>query len=391
MALKNDILEKALHRKKSSPEAKNTHYSHFKIYELPGKEISISTEDKVETNQGQTEDKVGSNSRQTRDKLGTNWGQSRVQTRDNKTLKPETNQRQTEDKVESSSTVFSLLGNERKIIFFIFQHCKNNRQRYTEPLTIEHITLSCEINTFSTKKSIQRLEKKGLLGRHSFKNGRGGWTQYELPDHVYQNLLHEESRDKLKTKWGQTGDKVESKLETKPETNLLSSNNNINNITTTLPDEWSEIDIKPYSLFGFGKTQLKQLASLNTISVRCVEESLHEFLYDFENKLLRPSMAKSPLNNLMGLLRKGNEYVSEQYRKEFQVELKLQADRATRRKQEELKNKVILWAETLSKAEIHTFLSPSRIIDYDIYGYSDSVVGELIEHYIKIASRDLGK
>jgi hypothetical protein len=50
----------------------------------------------------------------------------------------------------------------------------------------------------AVKNAIGRLEKKSCLIRIGFKNGRGGWSRYEVPDDIYQRI---ETGSKLGAKW----------------------------------------------------------------------------------------------------------------------------------------------------------------------------------------------
>lgn len=175
--------------------------------------------DKVETNRGQTGDIPAVTSvikRQSEDKVET---------------KLETNYRQSSDKVETNLNFFSLVGNERKIIFYIYNCCKITLDKVTMPLSIENIAHACEINKKSIKKTMQRLTSKGIVIRNKYKNGRAGWTQYELHKTIYSEILQHESNLKLETNWRQSGGKVESKLETKASSSSISLINNTNTTT----------------------------------------------------------------------------------------------------------------------------------------------------------------
>ena len=59
------------------------------------------------------------------------------------------------------------------------------------------------------KNAIRRLEKKGFLVRIEFKNGRGGWTNYEVPDDIYESI--ENVRSKVVANWEQSGTHQQSK------------------------------------------------------------------------------------------------------------------------------------------------------------------------------------
>jgi hypothetical protein len=143
------------------------------------------------TNLGQTQDKPKTNLRQTQDKKGLLH------------KKPRTNLGQTQDILPILCNFYSLVGLQRKITLFIYEICKVSRSRITSPLSTEHLASTCQTTKFSVQKTIQRLENKKVISRNSFKNGRGGWTQYELSDAIFQEIMHEETQSKLRTNLGQ--------------------------------------------------------------------------------------------------------------------------------------------------------------------------------------------
>ena len=115
-----------------------------------------------------------------------------------------------------------------------------------------------------------RLEKKEVLKRSEWKEGRGGWTRYELEERIYNEILHDESNLKLEsiqrqtrvnseTIQRQTRDKLESELESELETILSSSSSYINTTTTELLEEWQKINISALENIGFTMGHLVQL------------------------------------------------------------------------------------------------------------------------------------
>ena len=111
-----------------------------------------------------------------------------------------TNGGRMEDKWETNSPFSSLVGLQRKIILLVYSSSKFSRSRISEPLTLEHIAKVLEIRDGSVKKSIQRLKQKGVLKTAEIKIGRAGWAKYEMPDPVFQEILHQETEDKRETK-----------------------------------------------------------------------------------------------------------------------------------------------------------------------------------------------
>jgi CTP-dependent riboflavin kinase len=283
--------------------------------------ISISTEnqrqsrDKVET---QPRTQVGTNQRQSEDKVETASSETRdihPISRDKVETQPRTqvgtNQRQSEDKVEIFAGFSSLVGLQRLLIIFLYNSCKASRSYETEKLSIEHIAKSCETSVSSAKKTLQRLEQKNCFTRVKFKDGRGGWTIYELENSVFQDLLRAETEDKLGTKWRQTEDKVGTQLETQPRTTApySSSNNlNINTNTIELPENLRR--------FGISTVNLEKLISSGKTTQEVIERSLAALSFDVNN-----GKTGNLANILFGVLGTGREYISQKYSEALQTEL----------------------------------------------------------------------
>jgi hypothetical protein len=149
----------------------------------------------------------------------------------------------------------------------------------------------------AVKTSIKRLEKKGCIIRVKFKNGRGGWSQYEVPKELYHETIQHESGYKSGSELGTT---ISS-----------SSSNLIRTTTTELPDEWN-FDISAYQAFGFRQSHLKQLFGDGNLTADQVEESLLNFNHDYKHGYLKKDI-QSKISYLMKILRNGQEFVSDKY------------------------------------------------------------------------------
>ena len=67
--------------------------------------------------------------------------------------------------------------------------CVRAGSRITPPIAISNLAIALNTTVSAGRKVIQRLEEKGFIVRSSFKDGRGGWTKYELKEEVYKSLL----------------------------------------------------------------------------------------------------------------------------------------------------------------------------------------------------------
>lgn len=360
------------------------------------KKSESPTPKKLETNRGQSADKLKTKQRQTedktRDKLKTKtkdkssvFNETRDKVESKPRTLPETKWRQTEDKLETKCNIFQLVGLQKKLLILIYESCVKNQDRLSAPLTIEHLSQSSVSTTSSVKKTIQRLEKSGFLVREKFKNGRGGWTVYSLPKSVFQDLLHNETRDKVRTDRGQSGDKVESQLETEPRTKLpSSSSSNFNNKTTTtetdvdnfLNDTGFQMDVEILKLTNSQLAQIQQLVASTPISQELVKESVRDLAFDVENG---KEFKKGPLNALFWNLRRGQGYFSEERSQFFNKQLEISKQKLAARQAEVEKafeEEFETWKQALSKEKMEKLLK-----DLSGVGRSEAVQRALLKNH----------
>ncbi len=343
-------------------------------------------ESKPTTNRQQSGDKLATNQQQPVNKpivKNKNWQQTGNQTGNTIDNKVVTNRQQTDNKVATKIRFSELVGLQKDIIIFICHECKNNRSRVTEALTLEYIAIGLKRSNGAIKTTIQRLEKKHCLQRVEFKNGRGGWSRYEVPDHIYHDALRSETDNKVATNREQTGNKVASQLATELATRVLSSSSNfINTTTTKLTEEWN-FDITSYTRFGFMPSHIKQLAPLGIITGADVEQSLIEFNYDFDSNAL-PMIKTSKINFLMGLLRAGHAYVSEGFKNEQEAMISEMARRAEAKRKSLLKEKFVAWEISLSdeeRKEIEKHLPTNLMVLHRAHGISNLEVRNWLLNY----------
>ncbi len=386
MAIDDNVFDSLLNNERKVLNKRN--YSHLRVIQ---ENIKNVIRDKVETNRRQTRDKVETNRRQTRDKVET-----QLET------ELETKWRQTRDKNEIEISFLSIAGNERQLILYIYFLCKKMLDRITMPLSIEHLEHACKIKKTSIKKSIQRLEKKNILIRENFKDGRGGWTRYSLSKKIYEEILHTEDSSLKNINWRQTEDKVESKPETELETRISSSSSVLNNkITTTtsclensneltLSQEWENTDISFLAEIGFSKHHLKQIVNQNKISYEEVQESIYAFAFDLKQNGKGKALKTSPLNYFMGILRSGIPYAPpSNYKspKEIAMEKLLEQKKAEKERIKKLEDEIIQhefedWLLTIDVSQRNEIVGEIQ----DAHLFNDSIKekikrGKLFEYF----------
>ncbi len=368
----------------------------FKMAET-AKPIEMPPE-KPATNRQQTDNKVETKWQQTDNKLATklqqpvnkslvkheNWQQSGNQTGNTIGNKVATNRQQTDNKVATNIGFAELVGLHREIIIFMSHECKNSRSRITEALTLEYIANAVKHSAGVVKTTLQRLEKKGVLLRIGFKNGRGGWSRYEVPDHIYHDALRNETDNKVATNRQQTDNKVATKPATELATSASSSSSDLKNKTTTteLPEEWG-FDIRPYARFGFTQSHIKQLASVGIITAASVEQSLIEFSHDLDNNML-PPIKTNKINFLMGLLRSGHSYVSEGFKNEQDAIISEMARRAEDKRKKLIEEKFVAWEAGLTddeRKDIEKKLPTSLMVLHRTYGIDNIEIKNWMFNY----------
>jgi len=259
----------------------------------------------------------------------------------------------------------------------VFSECKTLRSRTTTPLTIENIAAYCDTTKSAGRKAIQRLEEKGLLLRTCFKAGPGGWTQYELPDHMYKEILAKETTLNLSQTWA----KPESKLEPNIPT---SSNSIINKTTTALPEDWQKIEFESLTGIGFTTSRLLDIYETKTNTAEVVQQSINHFAYMLEHRPEKVATYKDPLTVLIGTLRKGKDW----FEKDYKSPQELAMQRMVEQKKRELERKEKLekelfdlhyqeWESSLDEEAKNTLLSESARRS----NLSGMKTAELIKHF----------
>jgi hypothetical protein len=281
--------------------------------EAENKEPSIkNTKNKLGANREQSGSKLGANREQSGSKLGANREQSGS--------KLGANREQSANKVgakpRAKKTVFfplsKITGQQKTLLVFLYQECKKARMENTEALTLEYISSCTGIAKIVVKNALQRLEYKNCITRKGYKNGRGGWTKYELRDDIFNDFLLIEKDNKLDKKI----DNTDYKLGAKPRANFPPSSSNSSilvatreDFKNTLPEEWCNVNTDNLSKIGFVKEHLHQLCKNETLTPDIVQDSIDAFAFDLDENGKAEKIKGSPLAYFMGILRKGIPYI----------------------------------------------------------------------------------
>ncbi len=305
-------------------------------------DIPSASRAEIINNLGQTSDKPKTEPRtnlgQLSDKPRTNLGQVMLknsETSDKPKTEPRTNSRtilgQTSDKLRTISVFQSLSGLQKNIMILLYDLCRINGSRLTSTISIEQLSSKLESSRLSVQKSIQRLEQKKLVLRKDFRSGRGGWTIYEVPESVWNEILQIETSDKLRTNLGQLSDKPRTEPRTEPRTNVPYSSSNDLNINNTITTA-AEYLIIPENLrrFGVSVVNLQNLITAEKTTLEIAHRSLSALSFDVEN-----GKTGNLANILFGVLGSGREYISQKYSETLQAELDQELSRISQAQENE--------------------------------------------------------
>lgn len=240
--------------------------------------------------------------------------------------------------------ILTLTGLQLHLVIFIYDLCKRSGSRISDPIAISFLASSCETTTKSAQESLRRLQQKCFLNREKFKNGRGGWTQYSIPEVVFKELSQLESYNKLPTKLPQTYNKPPSQLTTELPTSppiVVVSNLNSKNTTNTqsgISDE--PCFVIPQELSGkVSRRQLSEFVTLGKISESDLQLSLDAFAYDLRHNLVSIKFSNNPVGLLIGAIKNNGSYNSAKYVESVKAELRpfIESQREASAQKQELK------------------------------------------------------
>jgi len=330
-------------------------------------------------NPEQSQNKVPSQHRtkseQTQNKVGTKPEQTILQetkSQNKASTQPRTHHRtkseQTQNKVRASDNFLSLVGLQKRIVLFVYDLCRAKGERTTGSVSLEQLAIACETTPGAAQVTTRRLMQKRLLRRATYKDGRGGWTNYELPEEVYGDLFQLESQNKLVTNAEQSQNKVPSQPRTQPRTNASSSSSSFRSTNkellttgnqalngTDLDTSWQAVDCSPLMEIRFGRPQVSQLARDGRLTPEELQESIYAFAFDLSENQKMKSISGVPLNYFMGILRKGPYAPPANYEEpeDRHRRLYLEAKEQQRKRRQEVETRLETvefeeWAEGLS-------------------------------------------
>lgn len=183
------------------------------------------------------------------------------------------NQQQSSSKLVALVSFANLSGIQRIITVFLYEECKRLRSKITEEISITDLSSLTSTDVGTAKNAINRLIQKNVTRRYKYKDGRGGWTSYEVAENIYQEIRDKEINGKLIANWHQSGSKLLAEPVAKPVATSpsSSSSSNINKTTTTndssfdrysqLPEEWISINLLGSETIPFYQADLLKVVN----------------------------------------------------------------------------------------------------------------------------------
>lgn len=173
-------------------------------------------------------------------------------------------------------SILTLSGAQRQILEFLFDQCVWNNSLITPPITKEQLITATNLKEETAISSVKRLRSKLLVDRFDYKDGKAGWTRYQLAEITYKELLNfRNTNSTFATETNFLPGKVSAKVGATVSANLPSKiDSNINNITNytnapTYTSSW-------FKTLNFAPVHPINPMQVNSSIRRLVEEKLDQ-------------------------------------------------------------------------------------------------------------------
>jgi len=250
---------------------------------------------------------------------------------------------QTVSNAYAKSDFESLVGKEKKLLFFVFKKCQLLGALETSPITTEELRQLLEVSAERLRNVIFRLSQKDFLEVTSVKNGRSGWRKFKINKELFQRFCLDESVSSTLAMREQTVSIASPKAYAEP---LASSpvvvvSSNFKNTTTTqsgISDE--PCFVIPQELSGkVSRRQLSEFVLAGKISEYDLQLSLDAFAYDLKQNAVQARNKNNPIAILIGAIKNNGSYNSAKYAELLKSELRpfIESQREASAQKQELK------------------------------------------------------
>ena len=236
--------------------------------------------------------------------------------------------------VTVNRSFYNLIGDAKKIVFYIGELCYKMGSRITPPITFSELKAHLSISSNEVVRvTIHRLIKKDIFRKLEHKTGKGGYQVLEIREHVYKELVEIIQKNSVTSSVTHQSElrnnsvtyRVTDGVTQMPSSSISFKNINKELTTNEYPfnpadvpgqqqlgpqfdSDWQNVDITPLSSIGFTNNHLSQLFTKNELTPKQVQESINAFAFDLEENKRGEKIKTSPLNLFMGILKGGSPY-----------------------------------------------------------------------------------
>lgn len=197
-------------------------------------------------------------------------------------------------KRKDTTTFASLSGLERELVIYLHELCVTNRSQKTTPVSNTFLSTLFNKPMGTIKTSLRRVEAKTIIKRLEFLSGKGGFTIYELPDRIHQEINAYGKDHVLVTQKQFGNNSVTIREQEQPEVSPKD----------TADNEWRSLDLSPLSFIRLGFDHIAQLKN-GTLTPEQVQDSINHFAYRLQHPSPKDPKIEKPLNYFMATLKKG--------------------------------------------------------------------------------------
>ncbi|MFZ0218627.1 MAG: hypothetical protein WAL30_00250 [Candidatus Aquirickettsiella sp.] len=272
----------------------------------------------------------------------------------------------TENTVFLTDSIRKLSGIQKKIFFYVIDLCSYRGQLQSNPILTNDLAEIANCSFGSAKTSLIRLINKKLIIRKKGQASKGGHIILAITKEIQTAALHAQRFNLNKHKDLYTGNitgnipgnVLNNVVDNKPLTSSSSNIYNINTTTLELPEDWLNINVDPLSEIKFTFLQLKQLYKLAVNTPEVVQESINHFAFGLKNNKLKDKYP-DPLNVLMGVLRKGDAWIENNYespqviaQRQIIEQKKIELEKIKQLEEDAFKLALEVWKKSLSVEEL---------------------------------------
>lgn len=302
-----------------------------------------------------------------------------------------------------NESALTVTGAQKSILDFIYDQCVWNQGLVTGPITKVQLIKATKLNEETALSAIKRLRKKKMIDRHSYKDGKAGWTQYRIAELSYKEILT--FRQNYQSSYllaQQSQGKVSAVVSASSPSKLDSNINNISNYTSapTYQATWfKSLDFTP--VFPINPMQVNS-SIRKLVEERLSPDDTQSFINRFMTWLSGQGRVNSPIAIFCDKLKEyANEgdsailYVKTQDEIQMELEIARKAEKVRQEielierakefeksKQEDLTFEN--WYLAASDEELLALKQPNSFMEFRSEIYKKTIKGIYLEQKLQV-------